>query len=465
VPVSDESLSLIETHASKRTTRRVPCDAQSIERRVRQQLADGVSGNHLGLWLLIPEHLRLGTWDLLCGWTSQPGREVGPRLAMQLLHEAALCLTGIRQSRCLRHRGFELANGLPLVATDQAVHELLETRSIAESEAVQVALGRIRHAGGHYAGKVLAIDPHRLVSHTQRRTRMRKASKNATATKTTQTFFCLDADTCEPLCFTIGTSAPTVSQVTGHLLELAGQILPASPDRPLVLADGEHFTTKILEDVCRGTPFDLVVPMPSQPYIQKRLRAIPAEQFTRRWAGMATAKVPYAFGGSDAGPLYLFAQRSREIPEKYGYKGFVSTSDRDEVQTLTAHYPKRWHIEEFFNANQALGWQRAGTQNLHIRYGQMTMALLAQAAISQLRARLEAPCSQWNAKHMARELFGGLDGGLRVHGDTVVVTYHNAPQAAVLREHFEGLPKRLASEGIAPGIPWLYNLKLDFRFK
>ena len=443
----------------------MPCDARSIERRVRQQLADGISGNHLGLWLLIPEHLRLRTWDLLCGWTSQPAERVEPRLAMQLVHEAALCITGIRESRCLRHRGFELANGLPFVATDQAIHELLDARSIAESERMQVALGRIRHAGGHYVGKLLAIDPHRLVSHTQRRTRVRKASKNSTAVKTTQTFFCLDADTCEPLCLTIGTSAPTVSQVTGHLLALADEILPAQAWRPLVLADCEHFTARIVQDVCRRMPFDLVVPMPSHPYTRKRLKAIPAAQFTRRWAGMATAKVPYALRGCDAGPLYLLAQRSRESPEKYGYKGFLSTSECDEVETLTAHFPKRWHIEEFFNANQALGWQRAGTQNLHIRYGQMTMSLLAQAAISQLRTRLEAPWSQWNAKHLAQELFVGLDGGLRVHGDTVVVTYHNAPDAAVLREHFEGLPARLASEGIAPEIPWLYNLKLDFRFK
>ena len=56
-------------------------------------------------------------------------------------------------------------------------------------------------------------------------------------------------------------------------------------------------------------------------------------------------------------------------------------------------------------------------------------------------------------------------GGLRVHGDTVVITYYNAPNAAMLLEHFEGLPERLEAEGIPPGIPWLYNLKLDFRFK
>ncbi len=432
---------------------------------MRQQLADGVSGNHLGLWLLAPEHLRLGTWDMLCGWTGRPSQNVEPRLAMQLLHEAALCVTGIRQSRCLRHRGFELANGLPFVATDQAIHDLLDAHTIAEAEGVQVAMGRIRHACGHYKGRILAIDPHRLLSHSNRRMRVRKSNKDSKAAKTTQTFFCLDADTCQPLCMTIGTSGPTVSQTTGHLLDMAGQILPKQESRPLVLADCEHFTVELVEEVYRKSMFDLIVPTPGQPYIKKLLQGIDPEKFVRHWAGMATAKVPYAFGKSDAGPFHLFAQRSRETPGEYGYKGFLCTADRDEVESLSVEFPKRWHIEEFFNANQDLGWKRAGTQNMHIRYGQMTMALLAQASIHQLRQRLAGPAEQWNAKHLAKEIFCGLDGGLRVHGDTVVVTYYNAPNAAMLREHFEGMPKRLEAEGVSPEIPWLYNLKLDFRFK
>jgi hypothetical protein len=38
-------------------------------------------------------------------------------------------------------------------------------------------------------------------------------------------------------------------------------------------------------------------------------------------------------------------------------------------------------VEEFFNDHHKLGWKKAGTLNLNIRYGQMTMALIAQAAI------------------------------------------------------------------------------------
>ena len=121
------------------------------------------------------------------------------------------------------------------------------------------------------------------------------------------------------------------------------------------------------------------------------------------------------------------------------------------------HYPKRWHCEEFFNANQALGWQRSGTLNLHIRYGHMTMALIAQAAIHMLRQRLDQPIAGWNVEHLARDFFHGLEGDIRIHRDTIIVTYYNAPNADLLRRHYTNLPEKLAQEGVNPAIPWLYN--------
>ena len=91
---------------------------------------------------------------------------------------------------------------------------------------------------------------------------------------------------------------------------------------------------------------------------------------------------------SQAGPFYQYVQRQGERPEEYRFNAFLATRDGDEVEELAGDFPKRWHVEEFFNAHQALGWNRAGTCNLNIRYGQMTMALIAQAAIDQLRKRL-----------------------------------------------------------------------------
>ena len=132
---------------------------------------------------------------------------------------------------------------------------------------------------------------------------------------------------------------------------------------------------------------------------------------------------------------------------------------------MTRDYPQRWHVEEFFNANQALGWKRGGTANLNIRYGQMTMALIAQAAIHQLRTRLGEPFSRWDANHLAKDLFFAIDGDVRVTNDTVVVTYYNASNAERLRVHYEDLPKKLAADGVPAEVPWLYNYKLDFRFR
>jgi hypothetical protein len=161
----------------------------------------------------------------------------------------------------------------------------------------------------------------------------------------------------------------------------------------------------------------------------------------------------------------MMAQRFGEIPSQYEFNSFLCTADRDEVDALTLEYPKRWHIEEFYNLYQKLGWKRAGTQNLHIRYGQMTLALLAQAAIHQLRQRLDDDTATWDAEHLANDFFRGLDGDIRVWGDRIIVTYYNAPHAARYRRQFEHMPERLTREGIDPKIPWLYDFKLDFRFK
>ena len=90
---------------------------------------------------------------------------------MQLIHEAALCRTGLRHRRTLNQRIFELASGLPFLASDMAVHELLASRAVADSLNLQVALGKIRRASGHFQGRLLAIDPHRVRSFSKRHMR------------------------------------------------------------------------------------------------------------------------------------------------------------------------------------------------------------------------------------------------------------------------------------------------------
>jgi hypothetical protein len=440
-------------------------DPPSLERTVRQLLADKISGTLVGLWLLVPEHLRLGTWDLLRTWTGQPTPQVQPRLALQLVHEAALCVTGIRHGRGLSQRGFEVANGLPFVATDTAVHDLLDAHTVAEARTLQTALGLVRRARGHFRGARIAIDPHRVRSWSQRQMRRHRSQhhQEESAHKVAQTFFAVDVDTHEPLGLTTATASRTVSQATPELLDLIGPIVPPpAAGGVLVLADGEHFTTELITQLRRRSGWDLLVPLPNHAARRKQLAGWPETRWTRRWAGFATAKAPLTVAGQ---PLWLFAQRCGERPDQYVYKSFASTRDGDEVQTLTDDFPRRWHIEEFFDAHQALGWKRAGTLNLNVRYGQMSLALVAQAALSQLRQRLGEPYRRWEADQFATRLLGGLDGDVRVEHDTIVVTFYNAPAVESLRAHYAGLPDKLSAEGVDPHIPWLFNFKLDFRFK
>jgi Transposase DDE domain len=402
---------------------------------------------------------------LVVGWTGASAERVEPRLALQLVHEAALCITGVRAKRALTQPGLALTNGLPFIATDWAIHQLLGAHTVAQAQGLQRTLGHLRRASGDYAGQVLIIDPHRVRSYSKRRMRRHRKDSRAAATKIHQTFFALDADTAQPVCFTTATASRTTTQATPELLDLAAAILGPRPAPTLVLADAEHFSAELIDRVHRATGFDLLVPVVIRPGFRRQLQALPEEQFTRHWAGYATAKLSHRLTDSTAGPLPLFVQRFGEQPHTWQWNAFLCTADRDEVTALTHEYPKRWHVEEFFNSQQALGWNRAGTQNLNIRYGHMTLALVAQAVLQRLRQRLGEPMASWEASHLAKALLQGLEGDVRVSDQTIVVTYYNAPQADALRQHYERLPQKLAAEHIDPAIPWLYNYKLDFRFR
>ena len=101
----------------------------------------------------------------------------------------------------------------------------------------------------------------------------------------------------------------------------------------------------------------------------------------------------------------------------------VGVVDEVAVRALE-DFPARLHVEEFFKFDQDLGWNRADTLNLSVRYGQLTWPWW----LHQLRQRLGPPVSSWDSQHLARNLLGGLEGDLRVQGDTIKVTHLQRPQ-------------------------------------
>ena len=401
-------------------------------------------------------------------WSGLPPERVEPRLALHLVNEAAMCLCSYRQRRTLSQKGFELANGLPFVPTDMAIHDLLESHTVQEAQQLQIALGKLRRAGGHFAGTLLAPDPHRITSHSKRQMRRHRFSSEEQPAKMAQTFFLLDCHTAQPVCFSLSSPAQSVAQASPELLKVAAEILGASQgaaDKPLILADKEHYCQELFSSVRAGKVFDLFCALPAYPNSVQRWSEVPAADFTEHWPGYATAIEPYHFKAEPEALYHEYVQRGGLRQRDYQYQGFLGTSERSQVPALTKDYPQRWHVEEFFKFNQALGWHRAGTLNLNVRYGHLSMVLVAQAAIHQLRQRLGDPFAQWDAPHLARNLFGCLEGDVRVDHQTIVVTLYNPPNASLLQHHYEHLPEKLAREGVNPEIPWLYNFKLDFRFK
>jgi len=406
---------------------------------------------------LAAEHLRLGSWDLINGFTGCGDTDIEPRIAMQLVNEAALCNNRVRQSNYIAHQGFELLNGLDFLVTDEQVHNLLDKHTVSEAQSLQEALAAIRCNKGHYQGDIIAIDPHRIVSTTQRIMPKKKKQPEEPSRKMLQTFFAVDTQTGQPIGCGIGSPGANTTKATIELLNMVNIV----NKNALILADKEHFTEYLIRNINQNSDFEFLVPVITRERIQKIERSL---TYKRQWAGYAIDETLFNFTGSEK-KYRLICQREGETTEDYVYKSFLTISNRSVTDLLTECYQERWSIEDFFNFDGAMGFDRASTFNLNIRYGKMSLALLAQAATYEFRKKLPKPYNRWNSIHLAEAVFAKIDGDIRVKGDTIIVTCYNAPKDLNLQNNYQDLPAKLISEGINPQIPWLYNFKLDFRFK
>lgn len=401
--------------------------------------------------------MRLGAWELLTGWTGGGDRDFAPRIALQMVHESALCTNRVRRKNSLAHQGFALAGGLSELISDEQAHRLLDGYSTEQVRELLVNLGWQRRLAGHYTGNVVAVDPHRIISHSRRVMAKKKKNPDVSPQKMLQTFFSVCAETGQPIMAGMASTGTPAGLATNTLLEATHQIL----DHPmLVVADKEHFTEDLMLLAHHHSELDLLVPA----LHTNRIKAMMSQlSYQRQWAGYAIAEQPFTFKGSTE-TFRLLAQRTGEIPAEYEYCGFVTTSDQPAASLLCQDYPKRWSVEEFYRFENKMGLNRASTMNLHIRYGKLALAMIAQAATYQLRTKLNTPYRKWDAEHLAREVLAWAEGDVRVNNDTILVTFYGAPKHINPADYIN-LPAILEADGIDPRIPWLYNFKLDFRFK
>ena len=412
----------------------------------------------VGLWFLAVEHLRLGSWDLLKGYTGGDDRDIDPRIAMQIVNEAAICKNRVRKSNYISHQGFELLNGLSFLASDQQVHKFFDKHTVSQAQALQETLATIRQNNGHYKGEVIAIDPHRIVSTSKRIMPKKKKQPSEPSRKMLQTFFSLDTQTGQPIGCGIGTTGVNTTKATFDLLKLTNKI---KHNKALILADKEHFTEELIRGINTSNEFEFLVPAIMNTRIKKIVATL---NYKKKWAGYAIAETSFNFVNHDD-KYRLIVQREGEIEGEYKYMPFLTLSDKSAVTLLCDRYKERWSIEEFFNFDGAMGFDRASTFNLNIRYGKMSLALVAQTATYQLRQKLAKPYSRWNSTHLSDAVFNKIDGDIRIEQDTIIITSYNMPKEFGLHDAYQHLPQKLEEEGINPRIPWLYDLKLDFRFK
>ena len=428
-----------------------------MEQLFRESLSKKICGTLVGLWFLAAEHLRLGNWDLIKGYTGCADADIEPRIAMQIVNEAALCSNRIRRSNYISHQGFELLNGLGFLVTDKQVHDLLDKHAVIEAQSLQETLAVIRSNNGHYKGNLIAIDPHRIVSTSQRIMPKKKKQPEEPARKMLQTFFALDTQNGQPIGCGIGSPGANTTKATIDLLNMVNMV----SKNALILADKEHFTEYLIRSIDQNSDFEFLVPAISTERIQKIERS---QTYQRKWAGYAIAETMFNFDGHKE-KYRLISQREGETTRNYVYKSFLTLSGKPATVLLSEMYQERWSIEDFFNFDGAMGFDRASTFNLNIRYGKMSLALLAQAATYQFRQKLPKPYNRWNSTHLADAVFAKIDGDIRVKDDTIIITCYNAPKELNLHNHYQNLPAKLISEGINPKVPWLYDYKLDFRFK
>ena len=407
---------------------------------------------------MVAEHLRLGSWDLVKGYTRCIDTDIEPRIAMQITNESAICKNRVRRKNYISHQGFELLNGLSFLASDEEVHKFLDKHTVSDAQSLQESLSIIRSNKGHYKGEIIAIDPHRIISTSKRVMPKKKKQPKEPSRKMLQTYFALDTGTGQPIGCGIGTPGVNTTKATIDLLNMTNKI---NHIKAIILADKEHFTQNLIRDIKHKDQFELLVPVLSTTRIQKVEKFL---SYNSQWAGYAIADTTFKFRGSKE-EYRLIVQREGEIESQYKYKSFITLSDKPTVILLSETYDKRWSIEDFFNFDGAMGFDRASTFNLNIRYGKMSLALLSQAATYQFRQNLPKPYNRWNATHLADAIFSKIDGDIRVRNDTIVVTCYNVPKELNLQNHYENLPEKLEAEGIDPRVPWLYNFKVDFRFK
>lgn len=174
------------------------------------------------------------------------------------------------------------------LVSDEQVHHLLDGHSLEQAEELLIQLGHQRQLCGHYRGQIVAVDPHRILSTSQRIMAKKKKTSEGPSKKMLQTFFSACGHTGQPIMATIGSTGVPTTQATRKLIAATTQVIKG---KALMVADKEHYTHELLSVAARHERFELLVPALQT----TRLKTLmPTLSYRRLWAGFAIARPLYA---------------------------------------------------------------------------------------------------------------------------------------------------------------------------
>lgn len=307
---ADKKIEIIE-QKTKHYDKKKTLTPKTNEREIREMLARKVSGTSVGMWLLVPELLKLGAWDIIKAWSGKSDTDIEPRIALQMVNEWALCANRIRRKNSFNHQGFQLLNGMSRLVSDEQVHYLLNGHTMKDAQNMMLNLGIQRNLSGHYQGDIIAVDPHRIISSTKRVVPKKKKKPDAPSQKMLQTFFCVSAQTGQPIMATMSSAGMPTTKATLELIKYTEQIINTPS---LLVADKEHFTKELFAKVSQNKNLDFLVPAQQT---QRTKEIVSQLDYNRISEGMAVSETWFNFDGEKT--------KHRLIVERFGEKNYYYT--------------------------------------------------------------------------------------------------------------------------------------------
>ena len=275
---------------SKAHSPRTMRSGEPLERGLRQLLADKVSGVTSGCGCSVPELLRLGVLGpplLLDGSTGPTASDRGWPCSWSMKRPCDV--TGLRGPPLPEPaRDLELVNGLPFLASDTAVHELLAARTVDDSRRLQESPSESSAApSGHFRRRLPGHRPApRAPATTERHVPcpvpMKKTGPSRWLKRSS-------SSTSIPANRFASPRAPRHARRRARRRNCSGLAWPTSSAptrgdaRPggLRALHGRAPGPRPVPDRIRRP----TVPMSNRSSLLKKLRALPPEIFQRRWAG------------------------------------------------------------------------------------------------------------------------------------------------------------------------------------